>query len=245
MSIALCRLTEEYEKYCGYDGYKHIPFDGEIGRAFRCTFTLMDYFPLILTIGKMVVGAIIGAVSLYIAGVALFVDLVVNYILQSIIKQEGPYPCLVYDEYQMPALASQTVAFFITGFLLFCIVYRREIGTYLLWLVYVLGYAAVYKRVFDGINTPEQLIVGAVVGFVDALLMHAVVYYLLYSYIPWICETKLAKQLHANNYSFRSDRPLDLRDKEWYSAYERDGYAYTNASIREREMHGELLVSAR
>lgn len=153
MSTAICTLTDSFERACGFDSYKHVPFGGAGGYYFRCAFTLMDYFPLIITIGKMVVGALIGSVALYIGGIGLFVDLLLNFVLQQIIQQEGPYPCVVYDEYQMPALASQTVAFFVTGFVLFSIVYKRRVGLYLLGGIYMLGYAALYKRVFDEINT--------------------------------------------------------------------------------------------
>lgn len=232
MSTAICALTDNFEKACGFDSYKHVPFDGFVGYYFRCAFTLMDYFPLIITLGKMVVGALIGSVALYIGGIGLFVDLILNFVLQQIIQQEGPYPCVVYDEYQMPALASQTVAFFVTGFVLFVIIYKRSVGLYLLGSIYALGYAALYKRVFDAINTPEQLVAGALVGFADALVQHALLFWVFRKYIPWFCATEFAQRLHAENHCFHNNRSLDIANRAWVAELGRASEAERVSALR-------------
>lgn len=214
--FTICEITAQLESSCGFDSLKHIPFGGALGYWMRCGFTLADYFPLLITVGKMVIGAIMCSSALYIGGIGLFADYAVNVVLQNIFAQQGPHPCVTLDVYQMPALASQTSMFFISGFVLFGIIYRRVFGAYLLTLIFLLGTLGMYKRVFDHINTNEQLVVGAIVGFADALWMHAALYWLIRPHMPFITTTPLARMLRAKNFCFDVERELDVEEREWF-----------------------------
>lgn len=226
----LCEIVDAFGASCGVDTYKHIPFDNDAGFWIRCWFSVFDFFPFIITMGKLLIGALHGSVSLYIAGIGMCVDLIVNDVLQELFKQEGPRPCLVADSYQMPALASQYVVFFVTGFLLFCVVYRQRFGIYMITLVSTMGVMAMYRRVFDRVNTIDQLFVGAFVGFIDAVWMHAFLYYVLQRYIPSIVNSRLGWKFGITNQCFLVERDLDVLEEKWYSS---DRLVSQNARLEE------------
>ena len=216
---SFCAVFEEYEKSCGFDTYKHIPFHGLVAYFFRCGLTIFDYLSVIIAVGKFVLGGYSGSVTLLIGSFAFFLDACINYGLQQLIAQKGPKPCMVAYAYQMPASSSDVAVFFITGFLLFCTIYRKSISTYILWQVYVFGFLAMYKRLLDQTNTMDQLIYGALLGFVNACWMHAVLYYWLRAWIPALCDSALFKFWGIKNDTFVNERTIDVEELAWFQLW--------------------------
>ena len=88
-----------------------------------------------------------------------------------------------------------------------------------MWNLFILAFLALFRRVFDHLNTVEQLVVGAIVGYIDALILNLLLYWKLKYLFVWITETKFGKMIRAENYCFRDDRDLDIRENEWFYDY--------------------------
>jgi len=203
---------------CGVDPYERAPFNGPFGPILWCGIAWFDLFPLLITFGKLGAGFANGSIALYIGGIALSLDMTLNYILRTLIQQDGPRPCLVHDIYQMPALASQVVAFFLTGFLLFGTIYHFRFSRTTLWMLVIIAIMALYRRVFDGFNTPLQLLVGFLVGSLDAVIQHFFLYYYIAPTLPWICTTWPARALGVVNYRFGRESKVAEADRVWFTA---------------------------
>jgi predicted small integral membrane protein len=145
---------------------------------------VINLFPWILTIMAFTASRVRREFSLFVLGVASSMNIFLNWALRWIIQQPPPIPGCG-ETYEMPALATQH-SIFITMLLLFGMaawnVYVSEEN-----LVIAFAFLAVttFARVYIGFNTAAQLIVGACVGVVHALLWMSLFYYLIVPRIAW------------------------------------------------------------
>lgn len=105
--------------------------------------------------------------------VVLLADFGINY---GLIMLFGPStniqpPTCPVDNYQMPALASERViVLYVVGWFLVTYIYPRPLQVYKIWLFNVPAAIAIYDRLYLLFSTPEQMLVGAGIGFLEGLL---------------------------------------------------------------------------
>ena len=121
-----------------------------------------------------------------------FMDNWINYSLRSTINNSSlfqPSTCPLLDD-QMPALSSQRIAVLYTViWFLATVTYPTRMGKANILFINFSAVTALYSRLFLGFSTPEQMIVGALVGILEGVCFSLVFYYLkIHKYDRWICH---------------------------------------------------------
>jgi len=138
----------------------------------------LDYYPLALWLGTFSISIYSNDLFLALLGVWLTLDWWVNKGLRWAIRQPPPTPgCGA--RFEMPSFSAQEATMFITVLWLFMVLYGyRALPVRAFGLVFFAG-IVMYARVYIGLASPAQLIVGALVGLASGLLFHALVYWLV------------------------------------------------------------------
>ncbi len=130
-----------------------------------------------------------------------FLNWLINYVLRSlIIKDPTPQRGCSILKYGMPCMEVQQ-AFFVMIFFFSYIVYWRRSFTTVLSRVLILANMCLYislvvsSQIYLGSNTPYQVIIGALVGFLVAQIAQDIVFYLVYPHFPRILSWKIIKRM--------------------------------------------------
>lgn len=160
----------------------------DLGDGLMCYFILVDYYPVYIYFMVWAIFLATGSMFFYFLGTGMTIDKLLNWTLRYAFHQKG-----FNGTYQMPAMSSQLSIYILTMMLFFVVVYRIRATTYRVFLATVFLASVVYARSYLHINTPTQLFVGAMVGFLDALVQSFVMYTLLYRNRLWFVQTAFAK----------------------------------------------------
>lgn len=150
-----------------------------------------------------------GSVYFFFFGVGLTLEQLWNALLRYAIDQDG----LNGAEHQMPARSSELAVYFATMIILFVLTYQIKSTTY---RTILLGFAQVfviYARIYLEINTNIQMLVGALVGFVDAIIQSAIIYYVIAKHIDKIKGSKIYSWFGLTD---KWIHVLDNYDKSYY-----------------------------
>ena len=153
----------------------------------ECFFTIMDYYPLYLTFVTWTLSFVTGSIWAYLMGFGITLDQLINLGLRYAINQNGLHGI----EHQMPARASQLAAFYITTLIYLILIYRVRVSTYNITLLALVQLLVVYARIYLEINTNSQIIVGAAVGIADSSVQNFLFYWLVYSNLESIKQSKI------------------------------------------------------
>jgi len=154
----------------------------------------LDFYPIFLTVG-------IYAVSLYkyelyfaLVSVVLTLNWGVNYGIQRMVGPSSRFPeC--GSAYQMPSFSSQHIVLFETMMALFMLTWGQKLYIKLIILLRLFSFAVLVSRIYIGVNTTTQLLAGAGVGFVSAIVYHIIIYFLIYPYFTRILDFTLMRWL--------------------------------------------------
>lgn len=148
------------------------------------------YSPLIITLVMYVSGLWYRELYLLLFGVGLTLDNLLNKALQMAIDERVPQKSCG-GPLGMPSELAQHIAFFYAMLVTFPILYSQRMGLSKA-LILALGAALVYAAQVElGYNTPEQVLVGSVVGTLFGFVYQLVIYTLLYPYFNTILSWSL------------------------------------------------------
>ncbi|MBS1583976.1 MAG: hypothetical protein JSS82_00300 [Bacteroidetes bacterium] len=127
----------------------------------------------------------------------LTVNFLVHYALLYIIRQPAPMSKLnefqYASKYGMPAFASQYIVFLFGFLVLFTILYHQKpLSMFYMVFTYIFGVVCIFQRIHYHRNTPNQILVGGLVGIVVCVLYIALIDMVLVRYqtpIVAFCRT--------------------------------------------------------
>jgi len=130
-------------------------------------------------------------------------DMGVNFLLNFIIQQPSPIEGCVWF-WEMPSYQSELLVMLGTVFTMMGIGRDYRIGWHALNTLLLFGYSIVFYRAYAHINTPAQLLVGALVGFGNGCLGYLVFWFYVVPSMPVlrnVCEwCGLENRFHKERY---------------------------------------------
>lgn len=135
----------------------------------------------------------------------VWIDLSINFILTHIIKQYSPIGSNCIYSYQMPSYAAQLLAIYLTLFVLLMLKRKSKVSIKAtLWVIFF-SYAILFQRVYRKVNTPNQLIAGSFIGFVNGVIGFLFVYYVIQPNSAYVESLRIMKYLDIKNTFFLTD----------------------------------------
>ncbi len=174
-------------------------------------FVAADYYPVILTATMWAITLYHYELYFFILSICLSIDWGLNALLQYTIKMPGRYVGCG-TKYEMPSFASQHAVFFLTLILTFFVIWKKRVSPYRLFLANFLTIFALLARVYIGINRPSELIIGASVGLVEALILQYIIYLFVYPNIDSILSWKVVNFIGLEDNLCRRYSYLDLKN---------------------------------
>ncbi len=156
------------------------------------SFLAGDLYPIYLSIGLYSIGLYSHEVYLLLISFALTADWGINQAFKQIIRESGPFPGCS-SEFQNPSFSTEHAILFETLMISFIIIWRKRVSTYKIFLLKTFVFFVLLSRVYIGINTRGQLLVGAIFGSIEGLLIQFVIYYFIAPHFPWIIDSKIGK----------------------------------------------------
>lgn len=147
------------------------------------TMVVVDYYPIIITVVFFLFSLYQREFYLFLLGWAATMDLGLNTALQWIIKEPGPYYAMgCGTSHEMPSFATQQACMLIAMTYTFVVLHRVNSPARKLFFLYFFLYAAIVARIYLGINTRLQLLIGALVGTAEGLIYHLILAYAIFPY---------------------------------------------------------------
>lgn len=168
-----------------------LTYDKELpGAAF---FVVLDFYPLVLTVGLFAISILRQEIYLFLLSLGLSFNWLICFFFQQVVfKQNGAFPNCG-SPLQMPSFASQQIVFFQTMVAFYAICWTKKIYWTNTILLHFFSSLVVWARIFIGINTVQQLLVGAIFGLVLGTFYHCVLFYLIYPHFKTILKWKIMK----------------------------------------------------
>jgi len=142
-----------------------------------------DFYPLVLNIGMYAISLFRFEIYLFVLSACLTGNMIINFFISKVLVESPNRFHNCGSPYQMPSLSSDHIVFFTTAMLTFVIMWRHQtISSLRILMLEALFLFVLTSRVYIGINWPSELILGALLGFIEALIFQTVFYYWLY---PW------------------------------------------------------------
>lgn len=140
-------------------------------------FILGDFYPLVLTVGMYAISLFRFEFYLFLVSSALAVNLFVNYLISKVIIQDSNRFLNCGSLHQMPSLSSDHAMFFTIVMITFVVMWRYPfVSSVRIVLLNVFFFFVLSSRIYFGINTSLELFVGALSGFIQAVLFQVFVY---------------------------------------------------------------------
>lgn len=134
------------------------------------------------------VSAVTNSLYLWVLWGATILDYLLNLGLRYAFRDPSPNGALAHHAWEMPASSSQAMLCIGTMVVLFILLYNVQQYTLYMLMLYVLASTALFSRLYRGINSPEQLIVGALVGCAEGCLYTMLWQWLGYPYVTRILQ---------------------------------------------------------
>lgn len=144
---------------------------------------MVDLWPIGVSLAMFTASAVTNSLYLWVLWGATVLDYALNLGLRYAWQDPSPNGALAHHAWEMPASSSQAMLCIGTMVVLFILLYNVQQYTLYMLMLYVLGSTALFSRLYRGINSPEQLIVGALFGCAEGLLYTMVWHLLGYPYV--------------------------------------------------------------
>lgn len=144
-------------------------------------FILIDYWPTIVSIAIYAVSCYHYELYFLLFGFCLTFDWAFNTGLQYAFAQPPRFPGCG-NTYEFPSFSAQHIVLFITLVLCFFSWWDASISPFRLFLLQLFGTIVLLARIYLGINTASQLIVGGLFGLAEGIVLNYVLYYILENY---------------------------------------------------------------
>ena len=164
-----------------------------------------DYYPIFLTIGMYAISLYKYELYFAMVSVLLTINWLISYIIQRAIVGESYRFIDCGSPYQMPSFGSQHIIVFETLMILYMLTWGSKFYFKLIILLRLFTSGVLVSRIFLGINTVEQLLMGAVIGFFEGIIYHLLIYYVLFPYFSHILEWTLIQWLGLEDNLCRDD----------------------------------------
>lgn len=170
--------------------------DSPNGFDVECFFTILDFYPLYLTFIIWTASFVTGSVWVFSLSFGITIDQLINLGLRKAIHQDG----LQHIADQMPARSSQLAVYFICMLIYFSLIYNVRPSTYNISYVAFAEVLVVYARLYLEFNTTSQIVVGGVVGIIDASVQSLLIYIFIYRNIEYLESTRIYNWLKLTSH---------------------------------------------
>lgn len=147
----------------------------------------LDYYPTYLTVAMYTLSLYQHELYLLLVSLALTADTGINIALQYIIKQAPAYMGCG-GPYEMPSFATEHAAVFVCMMSSFAFLWRLTVPSKKIFLLFLFLFSTQFARVYIGINTRTQLMVGSLVGVAEGLIFQAFIYFVVYPRRQWLMD---------------------------------------------------------
>lgn len=138
-----------------------------------------DYYPIFLFVATFSISIYYSDIFLALLGFALSFDWFLNYALAQAFRQPPVTPGCG-PEFEMPSFSSQHAVFFACSLWIFALLYNYRVSPpRAIGLTFLLG-TVMYARLYIGIASPAQLLVGALVGVIESSLFMLFIHLAIY-----------------------------------------------------------------
>lgn len=175
---------------------------------------MLDLWPIGVSFAMFTASAVTNSLYLWILWGATILDYCVNLGLRYAIRDPSPNGALAHHAWEMPASSSQAMLCLGTMVILFLLLYNVQQYTLYMLTLYVMGTAALFSRLYRDINTPEQLIVGALVGVLEGCVYTTIWHLLGYPYARRIIKWWPLRVYGINDSLMASRRLVDASPEE-------------------------------
>lgn len=140
-----------------------------------------DFFPLFLNFGLYAISLFRFEIYLFILSLSLTGNMLFNFLLSKVAIQSSNRFVDCGSLYQMPSLASDHIVYFTTAMITFIILWRHQtISVFRIVLLQSFLLYVMCCRVYIGINWSSEIVLGALLGFGEALLFQVFFYYWIF-----------------------------------------------------------------
>lgn len=172
----------------------------------------LDFYPLFLTLGIYIVSLYKYELYFAIVSVILTMNWGINTFLQRVVFGESARFIGCGSAYQMPSFSSQHIVLFEVLMTLYMITWGRRVFVKLTILLRLFSFAVLTARIFIGINTPQQLFMGALAGFVEGLIFHMIILYIAFPYFGDVLNLTLIRWMGLEDNLCRGTNIKDMND---------------------------------
>ena len=153
-------------------------FDSSISGAGLAV--LLDFYPLLLTFSIFSISLYKQELYLMFVSFSLTLNWFLNYFLQNVIFLDHGAFLNCGSYHQNPSFSTQHICCLDTMLALYCVTWSRKIMYTNLFVLHLFSHMVVWARIFIGINTRTQLVVGSLVGFISGILFHLAILLIAY-----------------------------------------------------------------
>jgi hypothetical protein len=143
---------------------------------------MVDLWPIGVSLAMFTASAVTNSLYLWILWGATILDYALNLGLRYAFRDPSPNGALAHHAWEMPASSSQAMLCLGTMVVLFLLIYNVQQYTLYMIMLYILGSTALFSRLYRGINSPEQLMVGALVGCLEGIVYTIIWHMIGYPY---------------------------------------------------------------
>jgi len=142
---------------------------------FGSVFILIDYFPTYLSAGLTFISFYSSEFFFFYLWICIIVDMLINVALKLLIDNPTRFPnCGSFSE--MPSYSSQLTTMLNTLFYILVFTMNRNISSQKIVVLNITTLTVLVARIYIGINTLEELIIGALIGFLEGVLYGLILY---------------------------------------------------------------------
>lgn len=153
----------------------------------------LDFYPIFLTVGMYAISLYQYELYFALVSLGLTANWGINVFLQHVVfKQLGAFAGCG-STYQMPSFSSQHIVMFNALMACYMMGWGKRFAGKLILLMQLFTAAVLVSRIFIGINTRAQLLVGGLLGFGLGVGYHCILYYLIYPRFGKILEWQWAQ----------------------------------------------------
>jgi len=143
---------------------------------FAPAFILIDFYPTYVAVALYVISFYCWELYFGYASLCLFIDWGVNYVLRWLISAPQRFPGCGTSS-GMPSFSSEQAILLNTLGLCFVLLWSHNTSAMKIGILNIITTVVIFARVYIGINTRQEIIVGAVVGFIEGIFFTLMFYY--------------------------------------------------------------------
>ena len=136
-----------------------------------------------------------------------------------IIRQSSSIGDNCIYHYELPSYSSQLMFCYITLFIFLKLSKKSNISLWSMLYISTFGYLILFQRIYRKVNTPNQILLGALIGLLDGLIGFLIFYFIIYPNSPYIEKWNIIKKLNIKNHFFNSNEYLNKNKLDFLLAF--------------------------